>query len=92
MMGNKNSLIKKARDVGQRAISGGKRNVNGAILIYCGGVIASILDSAEEVIKEYETAIRSKNFIGAATFGEQGYVKGINESRHGNLMADTIVF
>jgi hypothetical protein len=92
MMGNKNSLIKKAREVGQKALLSGRRSVNGAILIYCGGVIANILDSVDIVIKEFEASINTKNFIGAATFGEQGYFKGINESHHGNLMADTIIF
>jgi hypothetical protein len=91
MNGNENVLIKKARDVAHKSIIG-KSNIKGALFIYYGGVTATIINNVNEVINEYKKGINSNNFIGVATFGEQGYFKSINESKHGTLMISSISF
>lgn len=94
MITHKNALIYRAkqaidRAIGARSIS----NIKGAINIYCGGCVGAILNDIEQVIKQYNQSLRGADYIGAATFGEQGcFIGKDKKNKHGNLMADSIIF
>jgi hypothetical protein len=91
MLGHKNSLVNKTKDIAQKALIG-HSNVNGSLLLYCCGVVSVIIDNIQEANNLYLKTINNPNFIGLSSSGEQGYLKPLNESRHGNLMAGTIIF
>ncbi len=94
MTGHKNALIYRAKQVVDRAM-GIKKNdpIKGAIHIYCGGCVGAILNDIDQVIKQYNYSLKNAPFIGAATFGEQGcFIGKTKQNRHGNLMADSILF
>jgi hypothetical protein len=94
MTGHKNALIYRAKQVIDRAL-GFKKNekIKGAINIYCGGCVGAILKDIDQVIKQYNYSLHDAHYIGAATFGEQGcFIGKTKQNRHGNLMADSIIF
>ncbi|GIX42642.1 MAG: histidine kinase [Leptospiraceae bacterium] len=94
MTGHKNALIYRAKQVIDRAL-GIKKNeaIKGAINIYCGGCVGAIIKDIDQVIKQYNYSLRDAPYIGAATFGEQGcFIGKTKQNRHGNLMADSIIF
>jgi hypothetical protein len=93
MMGTTESLLERTRQVVQRARSGNRDAVRGAVLSYCGGCVMAIGDRARDVAQLFRAQIGSAPFVGAATFGEVGCLPGAAVSnRHGNLMCDTVLF
>lgn len=97
MSGYKSALIERARQVVERALGIDKNKVipKGAILIYCGGCVGAIMDDIQQVVEQYKITLGEVPFIGAATFGEQGcFILRENQksNKHGNLMADNIIF
>lgn len=97
MSGYKGSLIDRARQVVERALGIDKNRISplGAVLVYCGGCVGAIIEDVQQVVESYKVAIGGVPFIGAATFGEQGCFllkQDQKANKHGNLMADTIIF
>ncbi|MGC8870227.1 MAG: hypothetical protein ACP5PT_03950, partial [Brevinematia bacterium] len=79
----------------ERALGVDKNRVKlkGAIFIYCGGCVGAIIDEVNNVVEQYRFALSEAPFVGAATFGEQGcFIIREKENRHGNLMANSILF
>lgn len=92
MVGSREALFDRTDQVATRAGRSADR-VSGAILVYCGGCVGVTGDAAGEVSKRFGTRIDGAPFLGAATFGEQGCFTGPTPTnRHGNLMADAILF
>jgi hypothetical protein len=51
------------------------------------------MNDIEQVIKQYNYSLKDAPYVGAATFGEQGcFIGKEKHNRHGNLMADSIIF
>ncbi|MGB9622073.1 MAG: FIST signal transduction protein [Brevinematia bacterium] len=95
MSGYKSALFDRARQVVERALGVDKNRVKlkGAIFIYCGGCVGAIIDEVNNVVEQYRFALSEAPFVGAATFGEQGcFIIREKENRHGNLMANSILF
>jgi hypothetical protein len=94
MTGHKNALIYRAKQVIDRALGFKKlERIKGAINIYCGGCVGAIMNDIEQVIKQYNYSLKDAPYVGAATFGEQGcFIGKEKHNRHGNLMADSIIF
>lgn len=69
------------------------KGLKGAILIYCAGCVGVVMDGINEAIENFKDGLgRGVPFVGCATFGEQGCFLPERENRHGNLMANTIIF
>ncbi|MEN2998927.1 MAG: FIST N-terminal domain-containing protein [Brevinematia bacterium] len=97
MTGYRSALIDRAKQVVERALGMDKDRVTplGAILIYCGGCVGAIIEDIQQVVESYKSILGKAPFIGAATFGEQGcFLLKENQraNKHGNLMADNIIF
>lgn len=66
-------------------------DLQGGILVYCGGCMLGVRNGLEKLQKDVKDAMNGKPFITAFTFGEQGQVlAGINS--HGNLMVSALVW
>ncbi|MEZ4251307.1 MAG: FIST N-terminal domain-containing protein [Polyangiales bacterium] len=92
MVGSREALFDRTDQVAARAGRSADR-VSGAILVYCGGCVGVTGDATGEVSKRFGARIDGAPFLGAATFGEQGCFTGPTPTnRHGNLMADAILF
>lgn len=97
MIGQKSALVERAKQVVERALGVDKYKVSpkGAILVYCAGCVGVVMDEIHKVVEEYKLSLGKVPFIGAATFGEQGCFilkEDQKANRHGNLMADNIIF
>ncbi len=93
MLGSEGALVERTDQVATRALAGELASVRGSILIYCGGCVLAIGETAAEVGTKFAQRIGGAPFIGAATFGEQGCFPGQKRAnRHGNLMCDAILF
>jgi len=94
MSASKGALIKRSRQAVEMALSGRKYNdIRGGILIYCAGCVGVIINEVDETIREFKEQLgKGVPFIGCATFGEQGCFLPERENRHGNLMANAIIF
>ncbi|MCB9616744.1 MAG: hypothetical protein H6722_30275 [Sandaracinus sp.] len=69
------------------------RAIRGGILVYCGGCVGVTCNATSQVSTRYGARIEHAPFLGAATFGERGCFTGPSATnRHGNLMADAILF
>ncbi|MBO6940355.1 MAG: FIST C-terminal domain-containing protein [Deltaproteobacteria bacterium] len=92
MVGSRDALFERTDRVAGRA-SRGAGEVRGGVLIYCGGCVGVTAERTAEVSQRFGSRIDGAPFVGAATFGEVGCFdrrEGVN--RHGNLMADAILF
>ena len=94
MSGTKQSLVDRAGRVAKLAADTGfieRKDIRGALMIYCGGCMLSVQDELENVVANMVEAVGDAPFLGAFTFGEQGPLVG-SGNRHGNLMISCIVF
>lgn len=92
MMGSDAALVERTDQVAARA---GRHAtaLRGGILVYCAGCVLAIGDKAQDVGRRFHDRIGGVPYLGSATFGEQGcFVGEKRENRHGNLMADAILF
>lgn len=94
MRGTKEALLKRAKQVVDMSLKGKDfKGLKGAILIYCAGCVGVVMDGINEAIENFKDGLgRGVPFVGCATFGEQGCFLPERENRHGNLMANTIIF
>jgi hypothetical protein len=92
MVGSREALFDRTDQVAARAgRSAGV--IRGGILVYCGGCVGVTGDATGDVSLRFGARIEGAPFLGAATFGEQGCFTGPTPTnRHGNLMADAILF
>jgi hypothetical protein len=63
----------------------------GALVVFCGGSMLSILDEMEAVTAGLTDAFGDIPYLGLFSFGEQGW-NSIHGNRHGNLMISVTVF
>ena len=95
LKGNPEILLSRPRSVGMAALQHSMikpKEIAGGILIYCAGTMLPIKDElGEKGFSPLTQLLDNRPFIGAFTFGEQGFYKGIG-SKHGNLMASMIIF
>lgn len=92
MVGSRDALFDRTDQVAARA-SRAAGAIRGGILVYCGGCVGVTGDATGDVSLRFGARIDGAPFLGAATFGEQGCFTGPNPTnRHGNLMADAILF
>jgi hypothetical protein len=92
MVGSRDALFDRTDQVAARAGRSAK-TVRGGILVYCGGCVGVTGDRTGHVSERFGARIGRAPFIGAATYGEQGCFTGRTATnRHGNLMADAILF
>ncbi len=80
-----NALLARAR--------GPKNAIAGSVLLTC-GCTKMILETDEEIkniVLRVSKVLNGKPFIGAFTFGEQGYIFGIG-NRHQNIISLVIIF
>ena len=95
MRGDRKMLVTRAGLAARLARSRGripKEDVAGGILIYCAGTMLAIPENERgKMASEVNDALGNTPFIGAFTFGEQGFFSG-GINRHGNLMVSMIVF
>jgi hypothetical protein len=93
MRGSLDSLASRAGRVARSAtpsdLGGGR--VLGAIMTYCAGCMQAIRERMPEIVKDIDTALQQRPFIGLFTLGEQGSYLG-GEVRHANLMITIAVF
>lgn len=67
------------------------QDVEGALVVYCGGCMLAVQDHMDDVVSGICSALDNAPFLGVFTFGEQGMVMDGN-NRHGNLMISCILF
>ncbi len=92
MVGSREALFDRTDQVAARA-GRGAGAIRGGILVYCGGCVGVTGDATSQVSTRFGARIEHAPFLGAATFGEQGCFTGPSPTnRHGNLMADAILF
>ncbi len=92
MVGSRDALFERTDRVAGRA-SRGAETIRGGVLVYCGGCVGVTAERTNEVSQRFGSRIDGAPFVGPATFGEVGCFdrrEGVN--RHGNLMADAILF
>lgn len=92
--GNANDLIERPRKIIDRALAKAemkRSNIFAGTIIYCGGSMLAIKDNIDEIIPIIAESMGNKPFIGAFTFGEQGYIPGYGNF-HGNLMNSVVLF
>lgn len=97
MTGYRNALVERARQVVEKALGTDRHKIlpRGSIFIYCAGCVWAVMENIHQVIEEYKISLGDVPFIGAATFGEQGCFtlkENQKANKHGNLMADNIIF
>ncbi|MFK7746010.1 MAG: FIST signal transduction protein [Roseobacter sp.] len=91
MKGDPENLVRRAGSVATEAV----RDLNmtkpvAAIVVYCGGCRLAVGDRIDDVQKTVKAGLEGIPFVGAFTFGEQGFV--LDKNFHGNLMISTVVF
>lgn len=94
MTGDRMALAERAGRVMSQAVekSGASSDtIAGALMVYCGGCMLSVLDHMDVVVGGVNTSLENQPFLGVFTFGEQGSIVG-EGNRHGNLMISAIVF
>lgn len=92
MLGSREALFDRTDQVAARA-GRGAESIRGGILVYCGGCVGVTGEATSQVSLRFGARIESAPFLGAATFGEQGCFTGPTPTnRHGNLMADAVLF
>jgi hypothetical protein len=94
MQGSVNSLTERAGKVANLAMRVGEMDpsqIEGALVVYCGGCMLAVQDSMDAVVSGVNEALKGAPFLGVFTFGEQGMVMD-GQNRHGNLMISCIVF
>ncbi|MCY4336818.1 MAG: FIST C-terminal domain-containing protein [Litoreibacter sp.] len=94
MTGNKDVLAARGGRVAEFALKSGNvpnHQVEGALVVYCGGCMLAVQDQLEDVYSGVNKALDDKPFLGVFTFGEQGRVHGVG-NRHGNLMISCVAF
>ncbi|MBN8612981.1 MAG: FIST C-terminal domain-containing protein [Deltaproteobacteria bacterium] len=92
MLGSREALFDRTDQVAMRA-GRGAQSIRGGILVYCGGCVGVTGDATAQVSLRFGARLESAPFLGAATFGEQGCFTGPTPTnRHGNLMADAVLF
>lgn len=94
MQGSVKSLTERAGKVASLATRVGELDpseVEGALVVYCGGCMLAVQGSMGTVVSGINTALNEAPFLGVFTFGEQGMVMD-GQNRHGNLMISCIVF
>lgn len=93
MKGDRRRLVERAGRVAKQAhsrvASDGAKPVGG-LVIYCGGCKMAIGSEIEEMQATVKQAFGGAPFIGAFTFGEQGYL--VDRNVHGNLMISAVAF
>ncbi|MDX9723099.1 MAG: FIST N-terminal domain-containing protein [Myxococcota bacterium] len=95
MRGSEEALVKRTSMVVRQALTPRaqtSRPLSGGILIYCGGCVGAIESRIDAVVEEFRVSVQEAPFIGVATFGEQGWARGTDGNRHGNLMCDVVLF
>lgn len=94
MSGTKDALLKRTKQVVDMSLRGKDfKRLKGAILIYCAGCVGVVIDEVDKAIENFKDELgKGVPFIGCATFGEQGCFLPERDNRHGNLMANTIIF
>jgi hypothetical protein len=93
MHGTTESLVARAANVAREALRAadlGSDQIAGALVIYCAGCMLTVGDAMSGVVEGLTHALGQNPFIGAFTFGEEGYSTVC--SRHGNLMISVVVF
>lgn len=93
MKGTRESLVERAANVAREAMRTARlepAQVAGALVIYCAGCMLTVQESMDQVVGGLSAALEGAPFIGAFTFGEEGYSTVC--SRHGNLMISVVVF
>ena len=93
MAGTIESLVARAANVAHEALRAAELTADqiaGALVIYCAGCMLTVGDAMPGVVEGLTQALGQKPFIGAFTFGEEGY--SATCSRHGNLMISVVVF
>ena len=68
-----------------------KKQIAGALIIYCAGCMLAVQNEMEEVAHQFRKALGGQPFLGIHTFGEQGCAL-LGENTHANLMMSIIVF
>ncbi len=86
------SLIGRVRRTVERARGSQARRPHAALLVYCAGSLATMLEHADRICQEFSHAVGGAPFVGIATAGEQGAFFANAESWHGNLMCSTVLF
>lgn len=66
-------------------------DIAGAVVFYCAGSKMAIEGRAGELSQKLNTLLQDVPYVGAFTFGEQGYIKGIG-NLHGNLLCSVVLF
>jgi hypothetical protein len=90
MTGTRDPLVTRVRRAASRA-RGARQVVRAGLLVFCGGCLATLLDSAGRIAQEFREELRGAPFVGIATFGEQGSFFEKSESHHGNLMCSAVL-
>lgn len=66
-------------------------NIQGALVVYCGGCAMQIKNELPQVAQSFSESIKQRPFLGLFTFGEQG-IDPWDQNRHGNLMFSCLLF
>jgi hypothetical protein len=93
LQGQKNALLNRPEHVARSALINHnlrKQDIGAGFFIYCAGTMLAVEDSIEQSIVALNSVMQGVPFIGAFTFGEQGYLGGTG-SHHGNLMNSFVV-
>jgi hypothetical protein len=93
MRSSPTALVQRGANVGLRALEWGglkPEQVQGALLIYCGGCLLGIQDRAAEMLEKFDGAVGRRPFLAGFCFGEQGCVVP-GRPEHGNLMSSALL-
>jgi hypothetical protein len=93
LQGQKDALLNRPEHVARSALISHnlrKQDIGAGFFIYCAGTMLAVEDSIDQSIVALNTVMQGVPFIGAFTFGEQGFIEGTG-SHHANLMNSFVV-
>ncbi len=93
MRSSPTALVQRGANVALRALEWSRlmpAQVQGALLIYCGGCLLGIQDRAAEMLERFSVALGGRPYVAGFCFGEQGCVVP-GRPEHGNLMSSALL-
>jgi len=94
LKGEEETLLRRSASVTKQALAASQMQpaqVAGGLHIYCAGTMLAVQKSIDRIVPQVNEALAGAPFIGAFTFGEQGYMSG-NGNFQGNLMNSMVLF
>lgn len=93
MRGDRERLVQRVGRVADAAIAslpGGREELAGGLVVYCGGCMLAVGDEVERVAATAAERFGGAPYLGCFTFGEQGVI--LDRNVHANLMISAIAF